>query len=320
MFGPFEEYVLIKKGALRKVRPYLKADDKVLEELFLATATGPVFEITREDLKFMKEMVAFWKDGYAMPLSAVEEMKRIYPTLNALKNIEKDFAVIFRGEDIEVEPDVNFEFAREFLTHIRSEEILDIASGFGWIPPLFSRRGKVKAVDSSYDNRIVYNRDGTINIEGTSITLFPHSPLDREYLSRRKEEFQTYRDFAVFFWKSVGANLDNITVIREDATDMEQKTDSVDAVTCFFGLNHLAEWKEVIGEVSRILMPGGTFLISIYREYLEKFPVKFSYNWVKEIPATIIDKKELLSYSKKLGFKVKDSMKKDLFYIIELEL
>jgi len=320
MFGPFEEYVLLKKRALEKIGPYLEADDKFLEELFLATAREPVFEIEEEDLEFMNEMVAFWKKGYAIPSSAVDEMKRIHP---ALKNIGKDFAAVFRGEDIEVEPDVNFEFAKEFLTHVHSKEILDIASGFGWIPPLFSKRGKVKAIDISYDNKIVHKREGggtiTTNIEGTSIALFPDSPADREYLFENKEEFRTYRDFAMLFWKSVGANLENITAISEDATDMKQRADSVGTVTCFFGLNQIPGWKEVIKEVSRILVPGGTFLISIYREYLERFPVKSSYNWIKDIPAAMIEKKELLKYSKIL-FELRNSRKKDLFYIIELEL
>lgn len=332
MFAPFEQYVLPNEKALKTIKTYLK-DDETIDELILSSAVEPVLEITDDDRRFIKEIISYWKRGYAIPLGILEEVKRISTGDVSLKNLEGDFILRLYGEEIMVEPDVNLEFAEEFLQYVSGAEILDIASGFGWIPPLLSKRSKVFALDNSYTNKIVYRENGTAMIEGTSIQLFPDSSF--KAFMPKKEEFQTYRDFAMLFWKSQNAELGRIVLLEGDAANMrrcrdltnnkefEIKDNSFATITCFFGLNHIGDsWKDVLKEIYRVLKPGGKGLVAIYKEYLEKFPIRFAYDWVDQFGMNIIKHDEFLASAKNIGFKtrlIKTHKGERFFYISSLE-
>jgi SAM-dependent methyltransferase len=329
MFAPFEEYALLNEETLEKVKTYLR--DSVAEELLLSISYEPLLEITKEDLDQFKEIMDYWRKGHAMPVSALEELRRIRTGSPSIVDLRRGFVVTLYGEEISVEPDVNLEFAQEFVDYIEAKEILDIASGFGWIPPLFSRKGRVLALDNSYSNRIIFDKDGKMRVEGTNIELFPDWPSAKEYIMKRKKEFREYKDFAKLFWRSHGANLDNIVLLRGDATDLRNCYDltngresqigdnSIQTVTCFFGLNHIGKlWKDVLRETYRVLTPEGIALISIYKEYLERFPLKFAYNWTRKLGIEIIKIEELEKFSGYLKFEFRLIKNHRLFYLISL--
>ena len=52
----------------------------------------------------------------------------------------------------------------------------------------------------------------------------------------------------------------NVTVRRADVTAMPFDVDSFDAVTSYLMLHHVIEWAEALGEVARVLKPGGVFI------------------------------------------------------------
>jgi SAM-dependent methyltransferase len=335
MFSPHEEYILPNERLLKVIRSYLEDKDSVAEEILLSISDEPILEVQDEDRKFISETMDYWEKGYAIPLSALEELKRIHTGNPSVDAFKEDFLITLFGEEIEVEPDVNLEFAYDFIMHIRSREILDIASGFGWIPPLFSKKGRVLALDNSYTNRIIYGEDGRLTIEGTSIEIFPSWSEAKEYVMQNREQFQQYKDFAKLFWASHGASMGNITLLQGDATNMGRCLDlskggeytigenSIKTITCFFGLNHIGNaWTEVLEEIYRVLAPGGEALITIYREYLEKFPVKFSYDWTAQLKIGIIGIRYLEKKSTELGFKIKhiDGHRGEkLFYFLSLQ-
>jgi ubiquinone/menaquinone biosynthesis C-methylase UbiE len=328
MLSPREEYGLPSPKALRWLKQRLRGGDALLEDLFLALADFPVDEITPEDKELLRANMRYWKRGYAMPMTVVRELGGRRPL-----KIERDFPLILRGVDIAVEPDVNYDYAREFVERVNADEVLDIGSGFGWIPALLSRKARVYALDKAYLNRIIYG-DDRITIEGTNIELFPGSPTARRRMRREKDEYRHYRDFARLFWSSRGAKMDNITQLQGDATDMRRCRDlmrdmdysvasgSLEAVTCFFSLNHISPWQGVLKEVHRVLANGGEALITLYKEHLEKFPVKFVYDWVEQLGAEIIKYGELEGFSRALGFKVSlvPTHKGDeFFYLLQLK-
>lgn len=328
MLSPIEEYALPNEAARRVIESYLKDDDAFVDELYLATSYEPVLEIEEEDRDYIRGLMSYWRKGYALPITALREIRRINTGSPSIEDLEENFLLTLLGEEIAVEPDVNLEFAREFLSHIHADKILDIASGFGWIPPLFSNRGRVLALDNSYSNRIVFE-DDRIRIEGTSIELFPDWREAREYVLNRREEFREYKDFAQLFWRFQGASLDNITILQGDAADMKNCHDlshnreffiednSMKWITCFFGLNHIGKaWKDVLRESYRVLMPKGKALIAIYKEHLEKFPLKFAYDWTEQLEIEIIKLEEFRELSEEIGFKMELTEEyngKDLF-------
>lgn len=325
MLPPREEYALLKTDALRLLRAALKnpRNDQI-EDLFLALADFPVEEITPEDRKLLLDNISYWLKGYTPPVTALKEL--------GIRNPEKKAAVILRGEDIAVEPDVNYEFARDFVSRVRGGKILDIASGFGWIPPLLSKKARVLALDKAYLNRVVYEED-RIYIEDTTIELFPDSPSARNYL-RRERKLRDYRDFALLFWNSRQADIDRITLLQGDASDFRRCRDltrnqecsiedaSVDGVTCFFSFNHIPEWRAALSEVYRVLKRGEDAWVTLYREYLEKFPVKFAYDWTDQLGVKIVKIKDFREQAEELGFQVspiKDYRGTTLYFLLRLK-
>jgi SAM-dependent methyltransferase len=331
MLTPREKYVLLRPGAVKKLRTALASpSDELLEELFLALADYPVEIITQEDRELLLDNIRYWLRGYAVPSTALRELELRHP---GLRGLEEKAALVLSGEEIAVEPDVNLEFAREFSRHVDAREVLDVASGFGWIPVLLSKRAKVFALDKAYLNRILYQRDRIV-IEGTTIELFPGSPAAREYMRRRKDKFRDYRDFACLFWSSRGAEMGNITLLQGDASNMGKCRDltngrdygiasgSIEAVTCFFGFNHIPSWREALKEVYRVLAKGGEAWITLYREYLEKFPLKFAYNWAEQLGVNMVKIKEFRELAAKLGFKINPINKyqgSTLYYLFQLK-
>jgi ubiquinone/menaquinone biosynthesis C-methylase UbiE len=123
--------------------------------------------------------------------------------------------------------------------------------------------------------------------------------------------------------------MDNIKILEGDATDMKKcydfakksyvsiRRNSIQAVTCFFGLNHIKNWKESIRDIHRILIPKGSAFITIYKEYLEKFPVKFVYGWAEKMGIQMIKKEDFLSLARSMGFKTEE-IEHRLFYFFKL--
>lgn len=326
---PREKYVLLGRGGVEKLERVLASPgEELLEELFLALADYPVELITQEDKELLLDNIRYWRRGYAMPLTALRELELRYPRL---RGIEHKAVLVLEGEEIAVEPDVNLEFARGFAEYVKAGEVLDVASGFGWIPVLLSRRAKVLALDKAYLNRVIYQED-RVFIEGTTIELFPGAAGAGEYL--RREGVRDYRDFARLFWSSRKAEMGNILLLQGDASDMTKCRDltsgreygiasgSLEAVTCFFGFNHIAPWREALKEVYRVLAKGGEAWVTLYREYLGKFPLKFVYNWVEQLGVTMVKIKEFRELAAKLGFKVTPIDKyqgSTLYYLLRLK-
>lgn len=320
-----EEYALLDMNALRLLRAVLKAPrEEQIEDLFLALADFPVEAVTREDRELLLDNIGYWIKGYALPVTALEEL--------GIRNPERKAAVILRGEDIAVEPDVNYEFAQDFVSRVKAENVLDMASGFGWVPPLLSRRAKVLALDNAYLNKVVYETD-RIYIEGTTIELFPDSPAARDYL-RRDRKLRDYRDFALLFWSSRKADLDRIVPLQGDASELRRCMDltrnqscsigdaSMDAVTCFFSFNHVPDWRAALAEAYRVLAEGGEAWVTLYREYLEKFPLKFAYDWTEQLGVKIVKIKDFREQAEELGFRVnpiKEYRGTALYYLLHLK-
>ncbi|WP_456474315.1 class I SAM-dependent methyltransferase, partial [Candidatus Pyrohabitans sp.] len=292
-----EFYVLLEDAALTKVRDYLSDDRRLLEELYLALAPEPVLEIEDEALALLRENVHLWRQGYAIPLAVLEELERL-----SGRELELGFLAMLSGEELEAEPDANIAFAREFCDSVRGERVLDIASGFGWVPVLLSSRAHVYALDSAYENPIVYGED-RIYIAGTTIELFPGFTEGQAFIRANREKFTRYADFAKLFWEKHGAELENITLLQGDASDLSL-TQTFDSVTIFFGLNHIGKaWRRVLSEALRVLCEGGKLHIAIYREHLAKFPLKGAYDWAEQLGVEIIALEELLKEAKALGLK-----------------
>lgn len=332
MLTSMEKYVLLRLEAVEKLRHVLSnLSEELLEDLFLALADYPVEMITPEDRETLLDNIRYWLRGYAVPLTAVRELER-QPRARTLKELEKNAVLVLSGEDIAVEPDVNYEFAQEFVNHVEAAEVLDIASGFGWIPLLLSKRARVLALDRAYLNRIIYQKD-KIKIEGTTIELFPDSPSARAHMRREKAKYKDYRDFACLFWRSGGAEMENIILLQGDAVDLrkcrdltrgvehEIKTCSLEAVTCFFSFNHILPWREALSEVYRVLTKGGTAWVTLYREHLEKFPLKFAYNWVEQLGVNMVKLREFTELAETLGFKINPIEHRGgaLYYLLQLK-
>jgi SAM-dependent methyltransferase len=319
-----EDYVVLKQKPLRLLRAVLKnPKEKLLDEIILALADYPVDMITRESKELLRENIRYWLKGYAVPFTVLKEV--------GFKEPEKKAQLLLRGEDIAVEPDVNYEFASDFTSRIKAEKILDIASGFGWVPPLLSKKAKVLALDKAYLNRVIYQED-RIYIDGTTIELFPDSRAAREYI-KKERKLRDYRDFALLFWNSRKACMDNITLLQGDATDLRScqnlnkqegfpiDDESFEAATCFFAFNHIPNWRGALKETYRVLMEGGEAWTTLYREHLERFPVKFAYNWTEHLKTKIVKIEEFTMQAEKAGFRVKPIKKyrgASLYYLLRL--
>lgn len=310
-----ETYVLLEETALTKVRDYLSEDRRLLEELYLALAPEPVLEIEDEALALLRENVHLWRQGYAIPLSVLEELERL-----SGRELELGFLAMLSGEELEAEPDANITFAREFCGSVTGEKVLDIASGFGWVPVLLSSKAHVYALDSAYENPIVYEEE-RIYIEGTTIELFPGFTEGQAFIRANREKFTRYADFAKLFWEKHGAELENITLLQGDASNLSL-TQTFDSVTIFFGLNHIGKaWRQVLSEALRVLRRHGKLHIAIYREYLAKFPLKGAYDWAEQLDVEIIALEELLKEARALGLKpeVKRHSGEELYHMVEME-
>jgi|GEM_PF-2470788 SAM-dependent methyltransferase len=334
IFGLHDEFILLNEKSLRVLKSYLEDKDAILEDLLLAVSIAPLDEILEEDKRYFRRIMEYWEEGYAIPVSSFEELKRIKTGDASIESFRNDVSLSLFGEEIAVEPDVNYKYAKEFVNYIDSAEILDIASGFGWIPPLFSKRGRVLALDNSYTKKIFFDRDGKVWIEGTNIELFPDWPEAKEFLRENRAEFQIYKDFAQLFWESQGADIGKITFLQGNAGSMNRCYDlshrkefeiydgSVEYVTCFFGFNHIStNFREVLREISRVLARGGKALVTLYNELLEKFPVKFSYTWVEELEIKMINLREFKKNAEKLGFNIellKGHSGEKLYYLLLL--
>ncbi len=300
MLSEHDYYVLLSK---RGQELFNKISKNVnVDEVILALSPTPVYEITDEMRRYVEELIKLWKNGYAMPLEALKEIKYQFSGSRDLGSFKKEIEVSIHGSLLIAEPDANYEFALEFCKRIKdqAQRVLDVASGFGYIPAILSKKYKVYALDKNYDNRIVL-KNGRAFVENTNIEIKKYS-----------EDIKTYKDFCKAFWGFLGANLDNIKFIVADAEKIEGK---YDIITCFFGLNHVENWIKVMESIRKSAMK--RIYITIYREYLEKFPIKFTYNWLKELGVKMVSFKDFYSYCKKY-FKVKVD-KKAMFYLIELE-
>ncbi|NOZ59927.1 MAG: class I SAM-dependent methyltransferase [Euryarchaeota archaeon] len=307
----YELYVLLSEESLARVAPLLGDDRSFLEELYLALATEPVAEIPEEELELLKENVALWRRGYAVPLRALEEVERL-----SGEELELEFVAMLSSNELEAEPDASFAFAREFCGYVKGERVLDVASGFGWVPVLLSGRAQVYALDSAYANPIVYGED-RIYIEGTTIELFPGFPEGQAFIRANREKFTRYADFAMLFWERHGARLENITLLQGDASSLStartlegdsplKLAGAFDSVTIFFGLNHVGRaWRRVLREACGALREGGTIHVAIYREYLARFPLKGAYDWAEQLGIEIVPLEELLKEAEALGLKPK---------------
>ena len=75
--------------------------------------------------------------------------------------------------------------------------------------------------------------------------------------------------------ESQRAPVDNIALIRAEATAMPFNDDSFDAVCCFAALHLFAEPFEAIGEMARVLAPGGRIaLMTSVRRQITAAPLK----------------------------------------------
>ncbi len=300
MLSEHDYYVLLSEKGLKLFNKIAKNVD--IEELILAVSPEPITNITEDMKKNAEELLSFWKRGSAIPMEALKEIKRQFSGSRNLGALKREILVKIYGSYLIAEPDANYDFALEFCSRITASanEVLDVASGFGYIPAILSKKFKVYALDKNYNNRVVV-KNGRAYIENTNIEI-----------KRYFDDIKTYKDFCKAFWEYLGADLKNIEFIVADAENIEGK---YDIITCFFGLNHVENWLNVMESIKNSVRK--KVYITIYREYLEKFPIKFTYNWTKEIGVKIVNFNELYSFCKK-HFKIKFE-KKDMFYLIELE-
>jgi SAM-dependent methyltransferase len=327
-----ELFVLLSDDVMARVRDYLRDDREFLEELYLVLAPEPVLEIDDDALELLRDNLALWRRGYAIPLAALEEAKRFVTGNASLRSLQRGFLVMLSSEELEAEPDANYAFAKEFCSSVKGEKVLDVASGFGWVPVLLSERAHVYALDSAYKNPIIYEED-RIYIDGTTIELFPGFPEGQAFIRANREKFTCYADFARLFWEKHGAKLENITLLQGDASNLSSVrslggdspltlTEAFDSVTIFFGLNHIGKaWRRVLSEASRVLRRHGKLHVAIYREYLAKFPLKGAYNWAEQLGIEIIPLEELLKEAEALDLKakVKRHSGEKLYHMVEME-
>ncbi len=324
-------YVLPKKEAIEEIKGYFSTDRDFLEELFLAITRDVVMDIPEDNIKELKDNIELWVQGYAIPLEVLEEVRRIKAGKTSTLEFKEDFEAVLTEDDLKAEPDANYEYSEHFAGLVEGKTVLDIASGFGWIPVFLSRNKKVLALDYSYNNRIIYDKDRTY-IEDTTIELFPGYPEGRVFL--QYEKLETYADFAELFWRAQGAEVNNITVLQGNARNLKEalsvrdnmkvslKEENIEVVTCFFGLNHIAKnWKKVISEVYSLLNEGGKAYFAIYSEFLEKFPLKGFYDWTEALEIEIIPLKRFCEEVERAGFKysIVEHSRTDLYTIVILE-
>lgn len=324
-------YVLPKKEAIEEIKGYFSTDREFLEELFLATTSDVVMDITEDNIKELKDNVELWVQGYAIPLEVLEEARRIKAGELSTLEFKEDFEAVLTKDDLKAEPDANHEYSEHFAGLVEGKNVLDIASGFGWIPVFLSRNKKVFALDYSYNNRIIYDKDRTY-IEDTTIELFSGYPEGIVFI--QNEKLETYADFSELFWRAHGAEANNITVLQGNARNLKEalsvrdnmrvslKEENIEAVTCFFGLNHIAKnWEKVIREIYSLLKEGGTAYFALYSEFLEKFPLKGFYDWTAALEIEIIPLKRFLEEVERVGFKysIVKHPRTDLYTIVILE-
>lgn len=273
-------YVLPKSREL--LGRLFSKEQSFLEELYLALAEEVVVEIDEEAIEELREHIDRWLSGYAVPLEAIREAQRI-------RKVEEDieYEMSIYEEDIEAEPDANYQFAREFCSLVREEVVLDIASGFGWIPAILSRSKHVIAVDKNYSSEIVEAPEGRF-VAGTNIQIFVPG-------------FKTYADFCKAFWLSVGADISRIEMISADATELSRipEVKRAQVATCFFGLNHIPQWEKVLEEVRKAGIEN--MYVALYSEELAKFPVKGIYDWTEKLGFHIVPIEEFKSCVEGLG-------------------
>jgi len=314
-------YALPRGEALEKVASYFSLERGFLEELYLATTSEVVVEIPPQAIEDLKENVELWRQGYALPLEVLKEAMRIKEG-EALYE-EGDFEVFLPGEDLEAEPDSNYQWAEHFCSLVEGKNVLDLAAGFGWVPPILSRSRRVYALDSSYGRRVVYGEKSTY-VEGTNIELFPGYPGGRVFL--RERGVKTYADFAALFWEKQGANLGNIRLLQEDALNLSSKfsfegKNEIDSVTCFFGLNHIGKgWQRVLSGVSSLLPPRSKAYFALYSELLGKFPLKGFYDWTRALELEIIPLESFLKEARKGGFSARElrHQREKVYHVVEL--
>ena len=248
-----------------------------------------------ECIKNYKEY-EYWIHGYAIPENVFKKL-----------NISRKYILYEIDEEYLIaEPDANIEFAYDFCKEFKDGSIVvDIASGFGYVPAILSKRFFVIAIDLNYGKKIVKSGDRYF-IKDTNIEV---------YINPEEYSLKNYADFSRFVWESLGGNLSNIRLIISDINLIPIKTSSVDYVSSFFGLNHVKHWKKAVHETFRILKKGGYFISTIYKEILEKFPIKNSYEWVKDIGINIISLDEYLECINKL-FEIEFVEDKKLYYKI----
>ncbi|NOZ58785.1 MAG: hypothetical protein GXO66_04320, partial [Euryarchaeota archaeon] len=99
----YELYVLLSEESLARVAPLLSDDRSFLEELYLALATEPVVEIPEDALELLRENVALWRRGYAVPLRALEEVEHLTG-----EELELEFVAMLSSEELEAEPDASY--------------------------------------------------------------------------------------------------------------------------------------------------------------------------------------------------------------------
>lgn len=74
---------------------------------------------------------------------------------------------------------------------------------------------------------------------------------------------------------AASADIDNVALLRAEATELPFDDDSFDGVCCFAALHLLAEPFEAIGEMARVLAPGGRIaLLTSVRRRLAVQPLK----------------------------------------------
>ncbi len=278
-------YILPKNAA--KLKRIFSTQQSFLEELYLALATEVVVEIDSEAVEELKSQIDRWLSGYAVPLEAIREAQRI-------KGLEErvEYELSIYEEDIRAEPDANYEFARHFCSFVEGDVIVDIASGFGWIPAILSRSRQVIAVDKNYSSEIVETPEGRF-VSGTNIQIFVPG-------------FKTYAEFCRAFWQNVGANLQRIEMVSGDATRLSEipQVKKAQSATCFFGLNHIPEWKEVLREAERAGIE--KIYIALYSEELAKFPVKGIYDWIERLGFQIVPIEEFKRHIAELGMNIEE--------------
>ncbi len=297
-----ERYVLLSEGWLERLRG-VELSREVLEELVLATASEPVVEIGEEVLAEVAEVAGLWREGYAVPFSALVELLGRERAEDALRSA----VAVIPEEELVAEPDASFEVAREFCGLVRGERVLDIGSGFGWVPVLLSQRCRVFALDSAYDRRVVRVGEG-LRVEGTNIVLSGWVAA--------LGEVRCYADFATLFWSAHGARMESIGVLCGDARRAEdarwvrgaEKPPSLrgffDCATAFFSFNHMEGWEEVLRSLKGVLAGNARVYVALYPEHLRFFPVKGTYRWEEELGVRVFGREELVRCAEDAGYGV----------------